>query len=306
MSFLDNILKVINVLDKPVIRREDLERLIKSPRASIEFEEIKGDKGSTLFIKAVYNFGESGRCINIIGRLGGVGARPHIKGLVSDADGAIVALALANKLASIDLNGDSLPGTYVITTHVTNKAPIKPYKPVPMMESPVDLFELLKKEVHPGAEAVISIDATKANKVINHTGFAITHVVKDGWILKVSDEVLDIYSRVTGEPPVLVPLSMQDITPFTTKVYHINSIVQPWLYTNAPVLGVAITARTVIPGCSTGATNAIALEQASRFVFEVSREFVSGNIELYSDSDLKELLRVHGSLRNIMSRGAPP
>jgi len=37
--------------------------------------------------------------LGVIGRLGGVGARPEVIGLVSDGDGALTALSVALKLA---------------------------------------------------------------------------------------------------------------------------------------------------------------------------------------------------------------
>ncbi|MEM1828898.1 MAG: DUF1177 family protein, partial [Desulfurococcaceae archaeon] len=198
-----------------------------------------------------------------------------------------------------------LPGDVVITTHICPNAPTRPHKPVPMMESPVDIFTLLRKEVTADMDAVLSVDATKANWVIKHTGFAITPTVKEGWILKVSQDLIDIYMRVTGEPPVIVPITMQDITPFSTPIYHINSMMQPWLYTSAPVVGVAITARLALPGSGTGITNFIALEQATRFVVEVAKDFTMGRARFYDPEEWDIITKIHGSISHVLKRSMP-
>ena len=306
MSMFKYILEVIKILDKPEVTENELRELLqRSNRVTLHFKEIKGDKGSTLFIKGVVKGEGKGPTLGVIGRLGGVGARPELLGLVSDADGAIVALSVLYKLAEMAEYGDVLKGDVIVTTHVTTHAPVKPYKPVPMMDSPVDIFKLLREEVDERMQAILSIDSTKANKVINYTGFAITHVIKEGWILKVSDEILDIYTRVTGEPPVIVPLTMQDVLPFSTKIYHINSIIQPWIYTTAPVIGVATTTRMPVPGSATGVTNVFALDQAARFVLEVAKDFTAERVKFYDEKDWETIIKVHGSIREIMRKGAP-
>ncbi len=308
---LKYILEVIDLLDSPTINGSDVEKFFKSRNFDVEIEvkHLKGSKGETDFVKITIP-GSSGKLrggsaptLGVIGRLGGIGARPEVLGLVSDADGAIVALAVAYKLAEMKLRGDTIPGDVIVTTHICPKAPTRPHKPVPMMDSPVDIVELLRYEVDPAMDAILSVDATKANWVVKHTGFAITPTVKEGWILKVSDDLLNIYVRVTGEPPVVVPITMQDILPYTTPVYHINSMMQPWIYTSAPVVGVAITARMAVPGSATGATNIWALEQASRFVVEVAKDFTSGKAKFYDENEWQTILSIHGSIREIMRRG---
>ncbi len=314
MSALKHVLEIIDLLENPKVNGEIVKKWLISKNFKdliIEVERIEGVKGKTDFIKIIIPGkkgklkGGSALTLGVIGRLGGIGARPKLIGMVSDADGAIVALAVAYKLAEMKQRGDSIAGDVVITTHICPHAPIKPYKPVPMMESPVNIFILLKKEVDPNMDAILSIDATKANWVIKHTGFAITPTVKEGWILKVSPDLIDIYIRVTGEPPVVVPITMQDIIPFSTPVYHINSMMQPWLYTDAPVVGVAITARMAIPGSATGATNIWALEQAARFIIEVAKEFTTGKAKFYDEEEWRKIISIHGSVKELMRKGMP-
>lgn len=313
MSTLKHVLEIVELLEDPSVNGLAVRDFFNGKGFDIQIstETLTGAKGSTDFVEVRIQ-GSSGKSkggtaptLGIIGRLGGIGSRPTQIGLVSDADGAIVALAAAYKIAELRRKGDILPGDVVITTHICPNAPSRPHKPVPMMESPVNIFTLLRKEVPSDADAILSIDATKANWVIKHTGFAITPTVKEGWILKVSPDLIDIYIRVTGEPPVVVPITMQDILPFSTPVYHINSILQPWLYSSAPVVGVAITAKLVVPGSGTGVTNFVSLEQATRFVVEVAKDFTMGRAKFYDPEEWETINKIHGSVSHILRRGAP-
>jgi hypothetical protein len=316
MSALKYVMEIADLLEDPKVSGKVVKRFFEDRGLlgymEISVETIQGEKGSTDFItiripgREGKSSGGKAPTLGVIGRLGGVGARPAQIGLVSDADGAIVALAVAYKVAEMKRRGDILPGDVIITTHVCPNAPTRPHHPVPMMDSPVDIFTLLKKEVTPEMDAILSVDATKANWVIKHTGFAITPTVKEGWILKVSPDLIDIYIRVTGEPPVIVPITMQDLTPYTTPVYHLNSMMHPWLYTKAPVVGVAITARMAVPGSATGVTNIVALEQATRFVIEVAKEFTAGRAKFYDEKEWETLMRIHGPVDRILRAGAPP
>ncbi len=307
MTLLKQILGVIDLLEAPEISKGGLERFFgKHDSVELETEEIAGDKGKTLLVRIHVRGAGQGPTLGVVGRLGGVSARPGKAGLVSDADGAIVALSVALKLAEMASRGDKLKGDVIVVTHIATKAVVRRLGGVAMMESPVDIFGLLKKEADPRMDAVVSIDATKANRVVNHNGIAITPVVKDGWILRIPDEILDIYVRVTGDRPVIVPLTMQDVTPFTTRVRHINSIVQPWIYTEAPVLGVATTARETVPGSATGATNPFILDMAARFVLEVAKEYTAGNLRFYVEDEWRELIATHGDLGSMLRKGAPP
>ena len=48
---------------------------------------------------------------------------------------------------------------------------------------------------------------------------------------------------------------------------------RPCTATDAPVVGVAITAETMVPGCATGGTHAADVEEAARFMLEVAKAF---------------------------------
>ena len=48
-----------------------------------------------------------------------------------------------------------------------------------------------------------------------------------GYILKVSSDLVDLMEITLGKPAHVFPLSQQDITPYGNDLYHLNSILQP-------------------------------------------------------------------------------
>ncbi len=171
--------------------------------------------------------------------LGGIGARPSKIGLVSDGDGAVTAVACALELGRMARKADRLPGDVMISTHICPDAPTIAHPVVTMMNSPVDMATLNREEVRPEMEAILTVDTTRGNRVINHRGFAISPAVREGWILRVPEDLLTIMQQVTGQMPVVLPLTMQDITPYGNGLFHLNSILQPATATKAPVSTVA-------------------------------------------------------------------
>src|SRR5699024_12333266 len=127
-------------------------------------------------------------------------------------------------------------------------APTLPHEPVPFVASPVDIATMNRHEVRPEMAAVISIDTTTGNRLINHRGIALSPPVRQGYILPLPDDLLRIQEIVTGGPAVTFPLTTQDITPYGNGLRHINSILQPATATDAPVVGLAITSAAVVPG----------------------------------------------------------
>ncbi len=271
---------------------------------NVEVTRVKGEEESTEFVKVTIASPQRGApTLGIIGRLGGIGARPHRLGLVSDADGAIVALACAAKLAKMAEYGDRVPGDVIIATHISPRSPMVPHEPTPFMGSPIDIATMNEHEVDPAMDAILSVDTTKGNWIINHRGFAVTPTVKEGYILRVSDKLLDIMRIVTNEPPVAFPITMQDITPYGNDVYHINSIMQPATATPAPVVGVATTASTPIPGSATGANQIFGLEMAARFCVEVAKSFAVGECPFYDEEEFARLTTLYGSMRSLQTLG---
>lgn len=270
---------------------------------------IEGGAGSTDFVR-IYIKGEKGKheggtapTLGIIGRLGGIGARPNRIGMVSDADGAIAALTAALKLSDMSDKGDRLVGDVLITTHVCPDAPTLAHEPVDFMDSPVGMETMNKYEVDEEMDAIVSIDTTKGNRVINYKGIALSPTIKSGYILRVREDLLQILEMTTGKLPVTYPITMQDITPYGNGLYHINSILQPSVATCAPVVGLAITAESIVPGCGTGASHEVDITNAARFAIETAKEFTEGTLEFYDKHEYELLNNLYGPMSILQTGG---
>ncbi|SKC70293.1 DUF1177 domain-containing protein [Maledivibacter halophilus] len=307
---LKQVVDMYELLDKPNASGEEVADFLRNEGAKeVIVEQVKGEKGSTDFIKVVIE-GSAGKrkggnvpTLGIIGRLGGLGARPEMTGFVSDGDGALTALSTALKLVKMHSHSDVLKGDVIVTTHICPNAPTRPHRPVAFMDSPVDMETMNRLEVDEDMDAILSIDTTKGNKVINGRGFAISPTVKEGYILKVSDSLLDIMMRTTGKMPKVFPLSQQDITPYGNDLYHLNSILQPATSTLAPVIGVAITTEVPVAGCATGATHPIDIEMAARFVLEVAKDFGEDKCEFYNKEEFNRIVKLYGNLKKFQTMG---
>lgn len=307
---LKQVIEIYELLDDAHVTGEAAENLLRGRGLrQIRVERIKGEKGTTDFIQVVIP-GTAGRksgggapTLGIIGRLGGIGARPERIGLVSDADGAVAALACALKLADMAEKGDRLPGDVIVATHICPDAPTQPHEPVAFMGSPVDMKTMNAQEVDPAMDAILSIDTTKGNRVINHRGFAISPTIKSGYILKTSDDLLDIMEWSTGLVPRVFPVSTGDITPYGNGVFHINSILQPSTATDSPVVGVAVTAVRPVPGCGTGASRETDIEETSRFCLEVAKSFGAGGCRFYDEAEFALLEKLYGSMKHLKTPG---
>lgn len=309
---LKQLTEVYDILDDSAANGEAVATYLRKIRsdAKVEIKELRGEKGSTDMVKIRIN-GKNGKSgggsaptIGLLGRLGGLGARPEMTGFVSDGDGALVALSLAAKLLDMQNKGDVLEGDVFISTHVCPNAPTQPHKPVPFMGSPVDMAQVNEEEVTPELDAILVVDTTKGNRIINNRGFAISPTVKEGYILRVSEDLLDVMQQTTGELPHVFALSLQDITPYGNDLYHLNSILQPATATNAPVVGVAITTQATVAGCATGASHFVDCEEAARFMLEVAKSYGKKECSLYDEQEFALIQKLYGKMNHLQTKGA--
>jgi len=310
---LKQVLEVYELLDSAEVDGGDVAALLRSRGLDdVSVKTIKGERGQTDFVKVLVpgtegkTGGGSAPTLGVIGRLGGVGARPERVGIVSDGDGAVTALSCALKLADMKERGDRLVGDVVVATHICPRAPVRPHRPVPFMGSPVGLAAMNREEVDGSMDAILSIDTTKGNRIVKWRGFAITPTVKEGWVLKVSDDLLDVMAFTTGRIPRVCPITTQDITPYGTGIGHIKSIMQPATATDAPVVGVAITAETPVPGCATGASHVIDMEEAARFALEVAKAYGKGLCRFYDEDEWQLIVKRYGPLKILQTKGREP
>ena len=118
---LSQTLQAFEALDSAHASGQTVVKLLESyPDVSVAVTKITGANGSTDFVRIVIpgaqgkRAGGSAPTLGIVGRLGGIGARPGRIGLVSDGDGAVAAVAAALKLAHMQAQGDVLAGDVII------------------------------------------------------------------------------------------------------------------------------------------------------------------------------------------------
>ncbi|MGV2288265.1 DUF1177 domain-containing protein [Trinickia sp. YCB016] len=243
--------------------------------------------------------------LGVIGRNGAIGGRPAIIGMVSDADGPIASIATALKLADMKKNGDDLPGDVIVTTHISTDVSVSENNGVAFMGMPVSSETMNKYEVSADMDAILSIDASKGNRIIKHRGFAISPTAMQGYILPVSADLVAIMESTTGEPAVTFPISQTDITPYLNGLDHFNSIMQPHIATKAPVVGVAITARSVVGGSDSSANHEIDLAEAVRFSVEVAKRFTTGKCAFYKTAQWDMIGKMYPDLSVFQTNGTP-
>ena len=304
------IMDVYDLVDRSDASGVLMEEYMRSLGAEdVQVTTIEGPKGKTDMIRITIpgtrgrSTGGDAPTLGVLGRLGGLGARPEQIGMVSDGDGALVALAVAAKLLDMKKKGDDLEGDVIVCTHICPDAPTSPHKPVPFMGSPVDMATVNKHEVDGRMDAILSVDTTKGNRVINTRGFAISPTVKEGYILRVSEDLLDIMQMTTGKLPYVFPLTVQDITPYGNQLFHLNSILQPATATDAPVVGTAITTEVAVAGCATGASHITDLEEAGRFVLETAKAYGRGNLNFYDKDEFQMITAKYGSMKHLQTKG---
>lgn len=304
-------LEIYDLIDKPQANGKEIAELLKQRGAEdVVVETVTSETGSTDCIKVLIS-GINGKSrggdaptLGVVGRLGGLGARPELIGAVSDGDGAVAALTCALKLVEMHTAGDVLPGDVIVATHVCPDAPTQPHDPVPFMDSPIDMETMNRMEVDPRMDAILSIDTTKGNRVINVNGITISPTTKDGYILPVANDLMDVMTRVTGKMPQVFALSQQDITPYGNDLHHLNSILQPTTATSAPVVGVAIATEQMVAGCATGASHGTDVEEAARFAVEVAKVFGAGSCSFYDEAEWAHLTKLYGTMERFQGFGA--
>lgn len=303
---LKQVLDTLEILDSPHASGAAVKAAVESSGpATVTVETVTSDKGTTDFVRILVqgkhgkSRGGSAPTLGVIGRLGGLGARPTRVGFTSDGDGAAVAVSTALKLSAMASAGDVLDGDVIIATHICPDAPTRPHKPVEFMDSPVDINVMNQHEVTDEMDAILSIDTTKGNRLVNVSGFAITPAILDGYVLRVPDDLVDIMEVSTGKPCVTFPITNQDITPYGNGVYHVNSIVQPATAAKVPVVGVAITTESAVPGSATGASHEIDVAEASRFTIEVAKAFGKHDARFVDQDEVDTLRNLYGSLAHL-------
>ncbi|MCC7121818.1 MAG: DUF1177 family protein [Gammaproteobacteria bacterium] len=299
---LKHVIESFELLSSPSITGDRVADMVGGRGATDVRVTTVEEKARTQFIRFTIpgTSGKTARTLGLVGNLGGLSGNPEIRGLVSDADGAVTALAVALRLLDLRAAGESLSGDVIVSTHICTSAPTIPHEPVPFMGNPT--FKAITKTrnyVDPAMEAILHIETSRANRVVNARGFAITPTIKEGYILRVSNHLMDIYQNVTGQWPVIVPLGTIDLTPIDNGLYHLNGMAQENVVTDAPIVGVALTSAMPIAGSTSGASQIMDIEAAARFAMEVAKGYTAGRVDFYDASEFEKIIALYGSMKHL-------
>ncbi len=116
-------------------------------------------------------------------------------------------------------------------------------------------------------------------------------------------DLVAVLETVSGEPARVFALATQDITPYGNDLHHLNSILQPAVATDAPVVGVAITTVTAVAGCATGASHEVDIALAARFAVEVAKGYGAGVVGFHDEAEFAALRTRYGSATHLQTLG---
>lgn len=232
--------------------------------------------------------------LGVVGRLSGIKLENQPLALISDADGAIAALALAIRLAPLSNTKSAPLGDVIISTQIALSSFSKIHEPAALATSAVDTETACRYEYDPDMDALLSITVCRATRWVNSNGLAVTPTVQYGLVLPPDEDLLNILETVSSCQPVVFPVTTYDITPESNGLYHVNSILQHAQIAACPVVGVALTSASLIPGVTLRHNDLADVELAVQFALEVAFSFTAGNIHLCNSHELKQALERYG------------
>ncbi len=300
---LREIMDVLDFLDDARNSAEQFKAMLPDGPHTVEITPFDSDLGHTDFIKILFpgkngkSSGGSAPTIGIIGSNGGLRLPWEYPGLSSDADGCVVGLACALGLARKHHRNQQLQGDVLVSTHICQSAHPAPHDPFPFVVSPLPSSEKHPRLVDERMDAILTPETCKSNKMAAHLGFAVTPPVREGFILRPHETILHAVEMVTGKPPVVFPITMQDVTPYELGVHHICGMVLPSIFSTAPVIGVPLVTALQTHPSATNTQQPMVLESATRFCLEVATGLGNGDYHFHYQSDFEGMLKSFGALR---------
>lgn len=192
---IKQLIKVFDLLDSSTVTGGDVVNYLKgiNPNANVETYPLVGPRSKTDMVK-VRIPGTNGKAAGSSAPTIGSGPPGRHRCPARDdrlylrrrrcpgrPDGGRQAVGYADE--------GRLPARRCVHLHPREPfAPTQPHDPGPFMNSLVDIYQINQEEVSPELDAILSVDTTKGNRVINTWGFALSQPVKEGWILRRPEE----------------------------------------------------------------------------------------------------------------------
>lgn len=300
---LKDVLDVMDFMTSPTASVDEYLRLLPENQIKVFREVVETEKGAMEFLKLLIPgsrgkwAGGDTKTLGIIGSLGALRIPGDNNALVSDADGCLVALSVALRLARMASRGQVLPSDVLVSTHICQQGHSIPHDPYPFVMSPIPSQLKHPRLVDKEMDAIVAVETCKSNKLVSHKGFAITHVAKEGLLLRVHADMIHIMEMVTGKLPVIFPVSQQDLTPYELGIHHVCGMMLGNLFTDAPVMGVPLTTESQTWPAWTNVSHPDVLEQAGRFCLEAAARFGVGDCRMYYEDDYIGMKKYFGDPR---------
>ncbi len=300
---LREVLDIMDFMTSPTASVDEFLKLLPDNQIKVSREVVETEKGSMEFLKLLIpgsrgkHAGGDTKTLGVIGSLGALRIPGENNALVSDADGCLVALSVALRLARMASRGQVLPSDVLVSTHICQQGHSIPHDPYPFVMSPIPSQFKHPRLVDKEMDAVLAVETCKSNKLVSHKGFAITHVAKEGLLLRVHADMIHIMEMVTGKLPVIFPVSQQDLTPYESGIHHVCGMMLGNLFTDSPVMGVPLTTESQTWPAWTNVSHPDVLEQAGRFCLEVATRFGAGECRMYYEDDYTGMKKYFGDPR---------
>ena len=150
-----------------------------------------------------------------------------------------------------------------------------------------------KHEVDPAMDAILSIDTTKGNRIIN-PGRRTPTVGR--WIsAKRTSSASEHHHRAAASA---FPSPCRT-SPTERRIHQQHPPARP--ATSAPVVGVAPKPRA---GCGTGASLLVDVEECVRFVIETAKAFGAGKCRFYDEDEYATLVKLYGEMKHLKTLGS--
>ena len=309
MSF-KSAMQAYDLLDSAYTTGAEVVKMFQEAGADeASYERLTG-RGFTDVVHIFLN-GKSGKSsgspaptLNLSASLVAIGARPGSIGLVGDGDGALIVIAAGLKMLDMKKKGDQQDGDVIISFNVTGAAPHEPpvcHQP-PEFNCPVNFWKMKSKCVDGTADAILNVNVTRSDRYCKRRGFAITPTVLQGWLLKISEDALNVMERVTGETAVM-PLTMQELMPTRNGISFLNDIGALPYEIDIPCIGVAMCSPIPQEPICSGMTDLAEIEPAVRYCVEVAKDFGMGRFDFYDKAEFEKIIKLYGSMKHLQTFG---
>lgn len=233
--------------------------------------------------------------LGFVGQVGDQASSQSKNERIPDYIGTSIVLLTATKILQMNKSGNALRGDVILSAQISSNTATSENTTL-QKEVPTHT------EVSQFMDAVISIGSYKREKVGYHKGIAISPTVKEGYILKLSDDLWALAKKNTDVLPISLPLSQQDIIPRETGLPQAHTILQPSRATSAPVVGIGIqNEKASGQGLETCFSERI--ESTGRFLATVATAFTNGECSFFDEQEFTLLRTSYGDMSHFQHIG---